>query len=253
MANTPTPNYAPGSLGIPFRTLFAKRARNPKAQAGFESAGTESVRVGYVYLAAGMCLLLGLAVGYISRGLESPPPAGTAHVARSPHSSNPRVPTLEDMKKMADTEAAPLLDKVKSHPRDAALLMQVAAIYHASHQFKEAAAYYDKAVQADPKNVEARTRLASSLYRSGDVDGALAQLKQALAYDPRNANSLFNLGMIRLQGKGDGQGAVAAWQQLLKSNPQLSKERKAEVQRLMADVLTTTDAQQRSMKGVPER
>jgi len=174
-------------------------------------------------------------------------------VAGAPHAANPRVPTLDDMKQMADAQAAPLLEKVNSHPRDAALLMQVAAIYHASHQFKEAAAYYGKAVQADPKNVDARSRLASSLYRSGDVDGALAQLRLGLAYDPRDANSLFNLGMIRLQGQGDGQGAVAAWQQLLKSNPQLSEERKAEVQRLMADVLTTTDAQQRRKKGTPGR
>ncbi len=253
MADTPTPHYAPGSPGIPFRTWFAIRKGNSKAHAGFKSAPIDSARGGHVYLAAGICLLLGLAVGYISRGLKSPPAAGTARLAGPSHAANPRVPTLDDMKQVADAQAAPLLEKVNSHTRDAALLMQVAAIYHASHQFKEAAAYYDKAVQADPKNVDARSRLASSLYRSGDVDGALAQLKQALAYEPRDANSLFNLGMIRLQGQGDGQAAVAAWQQLLKSNPQLSEERKAEVQRLMADVLTTTDAQQRRKKGAPGR
>ena len=49
--------------------------------------------------------------------------------------------------------------------------------------------------------------------------------------------------MIRLQGKWDGKGAVAAWQQLLKSNPQLSDDRKAEVQKLMANVLTTLSSQ----------
>ena len=45
--------------------------------------------------------------------------------------------------------------------------------------------------------------------------------------------------MNRLQGKSDGKGAVAAWQRLLKSNPQLSADRKAQVQKLMADVLTS--------------
>jgi cytochrome c-type biogenesis protein CcmH/NrfG len=64
-------------------------------------------------------------------------------------------------------------------------------------------------------------------------------LNQALRYDPKDANALFDLGMIRLQGKQDGKGAVAAWQQLLKSNPQLSADRKAAAQKLMADVMTT--------------
>jgi hypothetical protein len=49
--------------------------------------------------------------------------------------------------------------------------------------------------------------------------------------------------MIRLQGKLDGKGALAAWQRLLKSNPQLSPERKATVQKLMADVLTSMGGQ----------
>ena len=44
--------------------------------------------------------------------------------------------------------------------------------------------------------------------------------------------------MIKLQGKQDGKGALAAWQRLLKSNPQLSADRKATVQKLMAEVLT---------------
>ena len=42
--------------------------------------------------------------------------------------------------------------------------------------------------------------------------------------------------MIKWQGKQDGSGALAAWQELLKSNPQLSADRKATVQKLMADV-----------------
>ncbi len=74
------------------------------------------------------------------------------------------------------------------------------------------------------------------MYYGGDVDGAISQLQQALHYDPKDANSLFNLGMIKLQGKKDSKGALAAWQLLLKSNPQLSADRKARVQKLIADV-----------------
>ena len=158
--------------------------------------------------------------------------------------SGGRMPTMADMKRMADKQAGPLLEKLKSDPQNAALLMQVGAMYHTTHQFKDAAAYYGRAVEIEPRNLALRSKLASSLYRSGDVDGAIAQLNQALTYDPKDAPSLFNLGTIKLQGKQDGKGALAAWQLLLKSNPQLSPERKAFVQKLMADVLTTMSNQQ---------
>jgi cytochrome c-type biogenesis protein CcmH/NrfG len=145
------------------------------------------------------------------------------------------MPSLEEMKRMADRKAAPLLEKLKTDPNNTQLLMQVARIYNATHQFKEAAVYYQRAVQADPKNVANRTELASCLYYNGDVDGAISQLQQSLHYDPKDANSLFNLGMIKWQGKQDAKGAVAIWQQLLKSNPQLDAAHKATVQKLIAD------------------
>jgi len=154
-----------------------------------------------------------------------------------------RVPTMAEMQQMADKQAAPLLEKLKSDPNNTALLIQVGAIYHTTHQFKQAAAYYDKAVQVDPKSVAVRTKLASSLYRDGDVDEAIAQLNRALSYDPKDANALFDLGIIKLQGKQDGKGALAAWKQLLKSNPELSTDRRATVEKLMADVMTTLAGQ----------
>jgi len=149
-----------------------------------------------------------------------------------------RMPTLAEMKQMADTQAAPLLEKLKGDPNNSDLLSQVGTVYHTTHQFAQAAVYYNRAVQADPKNVAIRTKLASSLYRNDDVDGAIKQLNQGLSYDPKDANALFDLGIIKLHGKQDGKGALAAWQQLLKSNPQLGADRKATVQKLIAAVLT---------------
>lgn len=219
-----------------------------------------------VYLKAAICLVVGLAAGYLFRGAQSPaspiPPSANViqpsnlagamggrdipstgqmkQMATRPGSAmgGGHMPSLGEMKQMADTQAAPLLEKLKSDPNNSALLSQVGAIYHTTHQFRQAAAYYDRAVRADPRNVALRTKLASSLYRSGDVDGAITQLNRALIYDPKDANALFDLGMMKLHGKQDGKGALAAWQRLLKSNPQLTADRKATVQNQMAAVLT---------------
>ena len=193
-----------------------------------------------VYAMAVISLVVGLAIGYLFRGSQSPAvpaqPAASAQPAAPAGGMGGQMPTLDQMKQMADTKAAPLLEKLKGDPNNKDLLIQAGNLYEATHQFKEAAAYYDKALQIDPKNVPIRTQMASCLYYNGDVDGAISQLQQALHYDPKDVNSLFNLGMIKWQGKQDSKGAVAAWQQLLKSNPQLSTDRKAAVQKLMAAV-----------------
>lgn len=139
------------------------------------------------------------------------------------------------MKQMADAKAAPLLEKLKSDPNNTGLLLQIGSIYENAHQFKDAVGYYDQALVSDPKNISARTEKASCLYYSGDVEGAIGQLQQSLQYSPKDANSLFNLGIMKWQGKKDAKGALAAWRELLQSNPQLSPEQKAQVTKLIAD------------------
>ncbi len=188
---------------------------------------------------ATICLLIGLAVGYFFRGSESAP-VQASQPATAPANGGSGgmaqgMPTLEQMKHMADKQAEPLLAKLKNDPNNSALLNQVGTIYKATHQFKEAIEYFQKALQIDPKNVGARTDLASCLYYEGDIDGALGQLQQSLTYNAKDANSLFNLGLIRWKGKGDAKGAVESWEQLLKANPEIKGARKAEVDSLIAE------------------
>ena len=140
------------------------------------------------------------------------------------------------MQRVANVKAQPLLARLKNDPNNSDLLIQVGNIYSSTHQFKEAVDFYNKALQAHPDNVAIRTEMASCLYYIGDVDGAISQLQGSLQYDPKDANSLFNLGMIKWQGKKDSKGALAAWRELLKANPQLSADRKATVRKLMSEV-----------------
>jgi cytochrome c-type biogenesis protein CcmH/NrfG len=190
-----------------------------------------------VYAMAAVCLLVGLAIGYLFRGSQSTatPEESRTQPAAMPGATGGQLPSLEQMKQMADKKAEPLLAKLKSDPNNSGLLLQVGNIYKATHQFKDAVRYYDRALKADSKNVLARNELASCLYYTGDVDGALAQLERSLKDDPRNADALFNLGVIKLDAKKDAKGAVSAWQQLLKSNPALDARKKAEVQKAIAD------------------
>ncbi|MGB2625860.1 MAG: tetratricopeptide repeat protein [Candidatus Acidiferrum sp.] len=187
-------------------------------------------------------LVLGLSIGYFFLGAKILPSATSA---RLPTAANPvaptaggsmanhPVPTMDQMKQMAAVQTSALLEKLKGDPKNVALLVQIASVYKSSHQFKDAAEYYNRALKIEPKNVTYRTEMASCLYYSGDVDGALDQLNQSLKLKPTDPNSLFNLGMIKYQGKKDPAGAIAAWEQLLKTNPNL--ERKPAVEQMIAE------------------
>jgi tetratricopeptide (TPR) repeat protein len=199
-------------------------------------------------------LLAGFGIGYLLRetqpSADAAAPAAVAQIPRSAQSApgDSKSSSLGQLVQLADNKAAPLLEKLKNDPNNSALLMQLGSLYHSSHRFTQAAAYYEKAVQADPKNEAARTKLAISLYRTNDVDGALTQLNRVLHDNPGDANALFNLGMIRLQGKQDAPGAIAAWRELLRLNPKLSEDRKAEVRKLM-DGLSASLGEQNSNKA----
>jgi len=183
------------------------------------------------YTLAVICLIIGLAIGYFLRGSASPAvtaaaPEVSTQPAQDPHAGmaqqQQRMPSLDEMKQMADTKAAPLLAKLKADPNNADLLNQAGVLYRAAHQFQTAIGYYQKSLAINPKNVGARTDMASCMYYLGDIDGALAQLDKSLTYDPKHAGTLINIGIIKWKGKDDANGAIAAWQKALKvtSNPQ---------------------------------
>ena len=179
------------------------------------------------YTLAAICLVIGLAIGYFLRGSASPAATASApEAAQDPHAgmAQQRMPSLEEMKQMADKQAEPLLEKLKTNPNDADVLNQIGTIYRATHQFKTAIDYYQKSLAINPRNVGARTDMASCLYYLGDSDGALAQLEKSLTYDPKHAGTLINLGIIRWKGKNDVNGAIAAWEKALKLNPNLENK-----------------------------
>ncbi|MDR3763160.1 MAG: hypothetical protein P4M01_03610 [Acidobacteriota bacterium] len=175
-----------------------------------------------------LCLVVGCAVGYLLRGSSTastpaPAPAAEAQPQGMPPAGmgqqQQQMPSPEQMKAMADKQAAPLLEQLKSKPNDPALLTQVGNLYYDAQIFPAAVDYYQKVVAADPKNASVRTDMATAMFYLGDIEHSLAQFDQALKDDPKNGNALFNRGIVKWQGKMDVKGAVADWELLLKQNP----------------------------------
>ena len=180
---------------------------------------------------------MGIAGGWFIRGSQSPAAAAgeTASVLhRLPgvQTLGAQTPTPAQMQKMADTQAGPLLEKLKADPTNAGLLERIGNVYYDAHQFPTAIDYYQRALKVEPANTTVRTDMATAYWYTGNADTAIAEFQKSLSYEPNKANTLFNLGFVEWQGKMDIDKAVATWQKLLDTNP--NYEGKEKVLELMA-------------------
>lgn len=194
----------------------------------------ESVKTGWssvqVYTFSIICLLIGLAVGYLFRGSTAPrgatiatastaataTPATAATAAKA--NGQPAQPSPEDMKRMAEKQVAPLLEQLRTNPKDAETLAKVGYYYMLSSQYADAETYYAKAAELKP-TAGVYTALGSTQMFGGKPDKAIASLNHALQLDPKFADALLSLGVLKWRAKGDTKGAIACWETLLKTNP----------------------------------
>jgi cytochrome c-type biogenesis protein CcmH/NrfG len=188
------------------------------------AADRENWTSAQAYILACFCLALGVALGYLFRDSASPVTqavqASTAVNGSAPQgeSKQPQL-TPEQQKAMVDQAVAPLLATLKTSPDDFTTIVQVANLYFDGRQYPEAVKYYQLAVKSQPENADVLTDLGTSLWYTGDADGAIAKFQKALKYRPDHPGTLFNLGVVRWQGKLDPKGAVQAWEELLRRNP----------------------------------
>jgi cytochrome c-type biogenesis protein CcmH/NrfG len=166
-------------------------------------------------LISGACLLLGLAVGYVVFGGQqaSPPAASPDAVAQAPAAGGPQ-PGLMD-----EQQAQALKNILAKNPTDVQANTQLGNLYYDAGRFADAVGPYQKAFDADPKNIAVSTDLGTALWYAGRADDAIAQLNKSLALNPTQPQALYNLGIVKRDGKQDPVGAIQAWEKLMATNP----------------------------------
>jgi len=192
------------------------------------SAGASATWTGtQAYILAAFCLLLGVALGYLFRGSASPA-AQVANAVQAQQGNAAPVQPSADVQAALAQAAAPLLDAVNKNPNDYDSLVKLGNVYYDAQQYPNAIQYYERAVAIHPENPDVRTDMGTAYWYTGNADKAIAAFETSLKYKPGHPQSLFNLGWIRWQGKGDPKGAVEAWQQLLKANPDYPQRQQVE-------------------------
>ena len=199
-----------------------------------KTTSAETWTAGQASILAAVCLLVGIAGGWLVRRSTSAPAtpqpvvaaAPAVAVAPAPSQAVPAnlgmggaLPSEQQLKEAADTQVAPLLLRLKAEPANASLLANIGNIYYDAKQYPSAIEYYERSLKVQPADTSVRTDLGTAYWYTGNADTAISQFNKSLTYDPNKADTLFNLGIVKWQGKKDGPGAVAAWKKLLDTNP----------------------------------
>jgi tetratricopeptide (TPR) repeat protein len=169
-------------------------------------------------LASIICLVVGLALGYYW-GKES---ADSTHQAQSATPFDNTSGFLQD-------EAA-LKSMLLSNPRDLNTLIRLGNLYYDHRQFREAIDYYGRALDIDPNNPDVRTDRGTSYWNIGQTDAAIGEFQKSLDVNPGHAHTLYNLGLVYLNGKSNQDEARKAWERLLVANPNYPERAKVEQQ-----------------------
>ncbi len=87
------------------------------------------------------------------------------------------------------------------------------------HHGKMAILAYEKALTIQPGDPNVVTDLGIAYRMAGQPQEAVKRFRQAATLDPSHTMCWYNLGIVLRDDLSDPQGALEAWQHLLKMNP----------------------------------
>lgn len=114
-----------------------------------------------------------------------------------------------------------LQDTLKKDPKSFDALRELGNIRYDERNFTEAAALYARALEVQPNDVNVRSDRGGALLQADRVDEAISELKTVLSKEPDHPQALYILGVALLEGKGDREGALSAWNKLVATHPDL--------------------------------
>ena len=160
--------------------------------------------------------LFGVIVGYVIAS-HRPAATVTAPVAAAAATATAAAPAATPV--VDDRELQAFKDILARDPGNVRAALELGNRLYDAGRFAEAVPYYQQAFELDPGNIGVSTDLATSLWYLGQADAALAQFDRSLAIDPAHPQTLFNIGIVRRDGKQDLEGAIEAWERLRAAQP----------------------------------
>jgi cytochrome c-type biogenesis protein CcmH/NrfG len=123
-----------------------------------------------------------------------------------------------------------LKDILQKDPKNLGAWVELGNLYFDSDQPREAIEAYSKYLAMKPDNADVRTDMGTMYRKLGDPDRALKEFREAAQSDPKHGNSRYNIGIVLLHDKQDIKGAIKAWEEYVKVDPQSDRAKRVQEQ-----------------------
>lgn len=179
-------------------------------------ADSKTVKTETMWLAASIALVVGF-IGGVVFGVyktSSNKPIQKSMVSQPEPAEKDQEVSVERAAQILQLEKM-----TKENPNDAAAWTSLGNLYFDTGNHQKAIAAYAKSLELEPNNANVITDLGVVYRRSGQAKKAVELFDKAAKIDPKQETALFNKGIVLMHDLNDLDGAVQAWQELVKRNP----------------------------------
>ena len=123
------------------------------------------------------------------------------------------------------------LDEIlQKDPKNLPAWVELGNLYFDTDQPKEAIEAYSRYLAIKPDNPDVRTDMGIMYRKLGQFDKAIEEFRKAAQSDPKHVNSRYNIGLVLLHDKQDIKGAVKAWEDYLRVDPNSERAQRIRAQ-----------------------
>jgi len=183
-----------------------------------------------VILTVVIAFLAGFITGATVAILKGKKAAQTTAMTPKPEMVPPPVPVPGPSPLEVASKIKTLKEIVQKDPKNLPAWVELGNLYFDSDQPKEAVEAYSKYLTAKPENPDVRTDMGIMYRRLGDANRALREFEKAAQSDPKHVNSRYNIGIVLLHDKQDIKGAIKAWEEYLKVDPNSERANRVRAQ-----------------------
>jgi cytochrome c-type biogenesis protein CcmH/NrfG len=166
-----------------------------------------------------VALVVGFLGGVFYSAIQSGPTGNVQTTSAPPQQQQQQQPGLTGEQARAILN---LEQEVSTNPTNGEAWTQLGHIYFDTNNFAKAIRAYEKSLELSPDDPNVLTDLGVMYRRNGEFEKALASFDRAITIAPSLEQPRFNKGVVLFYDLKDREGAIKAWEGLLKINPNAS-------------------------------
>jgi len=172
------------------------------------------VKKGTMLIVAVIAVVVGFLAGIIYSAFQSAPTT-TVQTGPPQQQSQP----AQNFSNEQATQILSLEQEVSVNPTNVNAWVQLGNVYFDTNNYPKAIRAYEKSLELSSNNPSVLTDLGVMYRRNRQPDKALEIFNKAIAIDPTLEQARFNKGVVLYYDMGDREGAIKAWEEVLKINP----------------------------------